>query len=240
MAEPFSYLSQPSPQAAAGLDGAHRGSQPPSQQASGDRPHLCLRNRPLHGQRDLKDTGVDPNTPVKDLPRRDHQASNASKPRGRGHPRRSAPRTSSACRRSAPTGDCAIVGRHAAILFRVGSRLAWPAFFTPVGPTPGARGLSPSQIRPIERRGMKVRASVKPMCEKCKVIRRGGAVLVICPEPPPQAEAGLTGWRGSRGSTSPSTSGPRSASPTSTGSAARPPTRSSRRPASTRTPRSRT
>ena len=27
---------------------------------------------------------------------------------------------------------------------------------------------------------MKVRPSVKPMCEKCKVIRRHGAVLVIC------------------------------------------------------------
>ena len=30
---------------------------------------------------------------------------------------------------------------------------------------------------------MKVRASVKPMCEKCKVIRRDGAVLVICQNP---------------------------------------------------------
>ena len=27
---------------------------------------------------------------------------------------------------------------------------------------------------------MKVRPSVKPMCEKCKVIRRNGVVLVIC------------------------------------------------------------
>lgn len=27
---------------------------------------------------------------------------------------------------------------------------------------------------------MKVRASVKPMCERCKVIRRGGVVRVIC------------------------------------------------------------
>jgi large subunit ribosomal protein L36 len=27
---------------------------------------------------------------------------------------------------------------------------------------------------------MKVRASVKPMCEKCKVIRRAGRVRVIC------------------------------------------------------------
>jgi large subunit ribosomal protein L36 len=30
---------------------------------------------------------------------------------------------------------------------------------------------------------MKVRASVKAMCEKCKVIRRNGAVLVICQNP---------------------------------------------------------
>lgn len=27
---------------------------------------------------------------------------------------------------------------------------------------------------------MKVRPSVKPMCEKCRIIRRHGAVLVIC------------------------------------------------------------
>ena len=27
---------------------------------------------------------------------------------------------------------------------------------------------------------MKVRASVKPMCEKCKVIKRHGRVMVIC------------------------------------------------------------
>ena len=30
---------------------------------------------------------------------------------------------------------------------------------------------------------MKVRPSVKPMCEKCKIIRRHGAVLVICANP---------------------------------------------------------
>jgi large subunit ribosomal protein L36 len=30
---------------------------------------------------------------------------------------------------------------------------------------------------------MKVRPSVKPMCEKCKIIRRHGAVLVICQNP---------------------------------------------------------
>ena len=27
---------------------------------------------------------------------------------------------------------------------------------------------------------MKVRSSVKPICEKCKVIRRKGKVMVIC------------------------------------------------------------
>ncbi|HOQ67150.1 MAG TPA: 50S ribosomal protein L36 [Candidatus Atribacteria bacterium] len=30
---------------------------------------------------------------------------------------------------------------------------------------------------------MKVSASVKPRCEKCKVIRRGGKVVVICSNP---------------------------------------------------------
>jgi large subunit ribosomal protein L36 len=30
---------------------------------------------------------------------------------------------------------------------------------------------------------MKVRPSVKPMCEKCKIIRRHGVVLVICSNP---------------------------------------------------------
>ena len=30
---------------------------------------------------------------------------------------------------------------------------------------------------------MKVRPSVKPMCEKCKIIRRHGKVMVICQNP---------------------------------------------------------
>jgi large subunit ribosomal protein L36 len=30
---------------------------------------------------------------------------------------------------------------------------------------------------------MKVRPSVKPMCDKCRIIRRGGHVLVICQNP---------------------------------------------------------
>ncbi len=30
---------------------------------------------------------------------------------------------------------------------------------------------------------MKVRPSVKPICEKCKVIKRNGRVMVICENP---------------------------------------------------------
>ena len=30
---------------------------------------------------------------------------------------------------------------------------------------------------------MKVRPSVKPMCEKCKIIKRKGRVMVICENP---------------------------------------------------------
>ena len=30
---------------------------------------------------------------------------------------------------------------------------------------------------------MKVRVSVKPLCEKCKVIRRKGRVAIICTNP---------------------------------------------------------
>jgi large subunit ribosomal protein L36 len=36
---------------------------------------------------------------------------------------------------------------------------------------------------PTRNEAMKVRPSVKPMCEKCKIIRRHGAVLVICQNP---------------------------------------------------------
>ncbi|MBI4381523.1 MAG: 50S ribosomal protein L36 [candidate division NC10 bacterium] len=30
---------------------------------------------------------------------------------------------------------------------------------------------------------MKVRASVKPICEKCKIIRRKGVVRIVCENP---------------------------------------------------------
>jgi large subunit ribosomal protein L36 len=43
-----------------------------------------------------------------------------------------------------------------------------------------ARALPTDQSR---KGSMKVRPSVKPMCEKCKIIRRHGAVLVICSNP---------------------------------------------------------
>lgn len=67
---------------------------------------------------------------------------------------------------------------------------AWPLLSFPVGPrrpkvcachsTPGV-GRSP--VVDTKTGAMKVRASVKPMCEKCKIIRRNGAVLVICQNP---------------------------------------------------------
>jgi len=34
-----------------------------------------------------------------------------------------------------------------------------------------------------EESSMKVRPSVKPICEKCKIIRRKGRVMVICENP---------------------------------------------------------
>ena len=34
-----------------------------------------------------------------------------------------------------------------------------------------------------EETTMKVRPSVKPICEKCKVIKRKGRVMVICEDP---------------------------------------------------------
>lgn len=36
---------------------------------------------------------------------------------------------------------------------------------------------------PSEEPQVKVRPSVKPMCEKCRVIKRHGKVLVICSNP---------------------------------------------------------
>jgi large subunit ribosomal protein L36 len=52
--------------------------------------------------------------------------------------------------------------------------------FVPACPIHGVCG---SPVVETTTGAMKVRASVKPMCEKCKVIRRNGAVLVICQNP---------------------------------------------------------
>jgi large subunit ribosomal protein L36 len=38
--------------------------------------------------------------------------------------------------------------------------------------------------RGLRRQVVKVRASVKPRCEHCKVIRRHGVVMVICSKDP--------------------------------------------------------
>ena len=38
---------------------------------------------------------------------------------------------------------------------------------------------------------VKVRASVKPICEKCKVIKRKGSVRVICENPKHKTETGI-------------------------------------------------
>ena len=46
---------------------------------------------------------------------------------------------------------------------------------------------------------MKVRASVKKICDKCKVIHRRGVVRVICTQPEAQAAPGIA--RGSRNGT---------------------------------------
>jgi large subunit ribosomal protein L36 len=49
-------------------------------------------------------------------------------------------------------------------------------------PSPGSRAPVLTNIKRYCGT-VKVRASVKPMCEKCKIIRRHGAVLVICQNP---------------------------------------------------------
>lgn len=41
----------------------------------------------------------------------------------------------------------------------------------------------PAHENVLEEMQMKVRPSVKPMCEKCKVIKRKGRIMVICANP---------------------------------------------------------
>ena len=43
---------------------------------------------------------------------------------------------------------------------------------------------------------MKVKPSVKPICEKCKVIRRKGRVMVICQNPKHKQRQGYFGRLG--------------------------------------------
>ena len=45
---------------------------------------------------------------------------------------------------------------------------------------PGARSPQPEAGKDVE---MKVRASVKRICDKCKIVRRRGVVRVICANP---------------------------------------------------------
>jgi large subunit ribosomal protein L36 len=49
----------------------------------------------------------------------------------------------------------------------------------PVAAARAAARAEPRETRP-PKGIMKVRPSVRPMCEKCKIIRRNGVVLVIC------------------------------------------------------------
>jgi large subunit ribosomal protein L36 len=51
-----------------------------------------------------------------------------------------------------------------------------------VAPRQGSERL-PAIPHVFQKGLMKVRPSVKPMCEKCKIIRRHGAILVICSNP---------------------------------------------------------
>jgi len=48
---------------------------------------------------------------------------------------------------------------------------------------PVSRASRPDHQAQAAKGIMKVRPSVKPMCEKCKIIRRNGRVLVICSNP---------------------------------------------------------
>jgi large subunit ribosomal protein L36 len=46
-----------------------------------------------------------------------------------------------------------------------------------------ALGRLSALLRSTRRHDMKVRASVKKMCDRCKIIKRHGAVRVICDNP---------------------------------------------------------
>ena len=48
---------------------------------------------------------------------------------------------------------------------------------------PELRSFRPKYDWKEDKETMKVRASVKPMCEKCKVVKRKGVIRVICENP---------------------------------------------------------
>ena len=54
--------------------------------------------------------------------------------------------------------------------------MIWPGDASP-------GGASLNRPRGKEETQMKVRPSVKPICEKCKIIKRKGRVMVICDNP---------------------------------------------------------
>ena len=54
------------------------------------------------------------------------------------------------------------------------------------GPSPGDQVPASKAQAPLRKESdytMKVRPSVKKMCEKCKIIKRKGKVMVICENP---------------------------------------------------------
>ncbi len=55
--------------------------------------------------------------------------------------------------------------------------------FSPAEKVAYRKGFSPGQSKEIGARKMKVRASVKKICMKCKVVHRRGVVRVICVNP---------------------------------------------------------
>ena len=60
-------------------------------------------------------------------------------------------------------------------------RLPEEGVIAPIQQTSGITILS--SFRERRTGSMKVRSSVKPMCEKCKVIKRKGRIMIICENP---------------------------------------------------------
>ena len=56
---------------------------------------------------------------------------------------------------------------------------------------PLAATVAPGSVTPALARGMKVRASVKVMCDGCSVVRRKGRVYVVCSKNPKHKQVRL-------------------------------------------------